>query len=184
MTDQEIIALYWARDEQAIRQTQAEYSSALYSLSFRILGSHEDSQENENDTYLKTWNSIPPVRPRSLFAYLMKICRNGALSKLKRSRAGKRSTELIHLTRELEECIPDSRIEEQLRLKDLSEALNRFLAGLSREARAVFLARFFEAGSIPEIAENFGLSEGNVRTILWRTRKQLKRCLESEEIWV
>ncbi len=184
MTDQEIIALYWARDEQAIRQTQAIYSDALYGLSFRILGNHEDSQENESDTYLKTWNSIPPVRPQSLFSYLMKICRNGALTRLTRSRAKKRSAELVSLTKELEDCIPDNRFEEQLSLRALSEALNRFLSGLSREARAVFLSRFFEARSIPEIAEDFGLSEGNVRTILWRTRRQLKKHLESEEIWI
>ena len=73
--DDEIIELYWKRDSKAIEETQTHYGEKLGRLSFGILENREDAQECVNDTYLRTWNSIPPTRPQFLFAYLAKICR-------------------------------------------------------------------------------------------------------------
>ena len=73
--DDEIIELYWKRDPKAIEETQTHYGEKLGRLSFGILENREDAQECVNDTYLRTWNSIPPTRPQFLFAYLAKICR-------------------------------------------------------------------------------------------------------------
>ena len=75
MEDQAIIELYWNRDEAAIRETDAVYGNKLQSLSEHILDSREDARECVNDTYLKTWESIPPERPNFFFAFLSKICR-------------------------------------------------------------------------------------------------------------
>lgn len=60
--DDEIIELYWKRDPKAIEETQTHYGEKLGRLSFGILENREDAQECVNDTYLRTWNSIPPTR--------------------------------------------------------------------------------------------------------------------------
>ena len=57
--DDEIIELYWKRDPKAIEETQTHYGEKLGRLSFGILENREDAQECVNDTYLRTWNSIP-----------------------------------------------------------------------------------------------------------------------------
>lgn len=62
--DDEIIELYWKRDPKAIEETQTHYGEKLGRLSFGILENREDAQECVNDTYLRTWNSIPPTRPQ------------------------------------------------------------------------------------------------------------------------
>lgn len=63
MEDQDIIDLYWQRDQQAIHETAGKYGGFLWNIAWNILRSHGDAEECVNDTYLRTWNAIPPARP-------------------------------------------------------------------------------------------------------------------------
>ena len=51
VTDQQIIDLFWNRNEDAIAATDGAYGRKLRGLSHRILQSLEDSEEVVNDTY-------------------------------------------------------------------------------------------------------------------------------------
>lgn len=82
MEDSQIIALFWAREEEAIAQTHAAYGRKLFCLSERILGSRQDAEESVNDTYLKVWNLIPPQKPRFFYAFLASICRHLSFHRL------------------------------------------------------------------------------------------------------
>ena len=75
MKDEQIVGLYWDRNEDAIRQTQLKYGSYLSKVADNILANLEDSQECVNDTYLAGWNSMPTNRPNVLSTYLGKIIR-------------------------------------------------------------------------------------------------------------
>lgn len=74
MTEKQIIDLFWNRNEDAIAATDGAYGRKLRGLSGRILRNPEDSEEVVNDTYLKTWNSIPKARPQYFYAYIAAIC--------------------------------------------------------------------------------------------------------------
>ena len=105
MEDDKIIALYWARKEEAISETDRKYGSYCRSISFRILNDKEDSEECVNDTWLHTWNAIPPGKPEFLAGFLGKIVRNLSISKYRAGHAQKRgSGETQALLDELEEC--------------------------------------------------------------------------------
>ena len=75
MQDEQIVALYWDRKEDAICQTQQKYGAYLSKIAYNILADFEDSEECVNDTYLKAWNSMPTHRPSVLSTYLGKIAR-------------------------------------------------------------------------------------------------------------
>ena len=60
LSDEEIVALYWQREERAIEATDVKYGKYLYTIAYNILRDGLDSEECLNDTYLGTWNSIPP----------------------------------------------------------------------------------------------------------------------------
>ena len=77
MEDDKIIALYWARKEEAISETDRKYGSYCRSISFRILNDKEDSEECVNDTWLHTWNAIPPGKPEFLAGFLGKFLLRG-----------------------------------------------------------------------------------------------------------
>ena len=98
MEDEKIIDLYFARNEDAICQTEAAYGRKLFSLADRILHDAQDSEESVSDTYMKTWETIPPKRPAYFYAYLAKICRHFALGKLDWKAACNRKGEVVSLT--------------------------------------------------------------------------------------
>ena len=106
--DKTIIEMFFSRDEKALQETEQKYGKNLSYLAYHILRNQEDAEEAVSDTYLNAWNSIPPQKPLSLFAYLAKLCRNNALDKLDRKHAQKRNAEIVALSEEMEMCIPDN----------------------------------------------------------------------------
>ena len=83
MEDEQIVTLYWNRDETAIQETQAKYDRYLTKIACNILADMEDSRESVNDTYLAAWNSIPPQRPSVLSAYLAKLTRRISIDRFR-----------------------------------------------------------------------------------------------------
>ncbi len=90
MEDKQIVELYWQREEAAIRETEQKYGKYLTQIAYNILADWEDSLESVNDTYFKTWNSIPPNRPEPLGPYLRKIIREAAIDRYRRKHRQKR----------------------------------------------------------------------------------------------
>ena len=184
MTDSQIIALFWERNEDAIQETDAVYGRRLYAISDKILHSHQDAEESVSDTYMRAWETIPPQRPNYFFAYLAKICRNCSLSRLQWNSAAKRNAEVVSLTQEMENCIPDRSYERKLEGEEIGRVLNAFLDSISLESRLIFMRRYWYTDSIAEIAARYSISEGKVKTQLHRTRNKLQLFLSKEGIYV
>lgn len=182
VTDEQIIELYWKRDEKAIKETNAVYESYCYSIANNILHNYEDSEECVNDTWMKAWNTIPPQRPNYLRIFLAKITRNLSLDKYRAKTANKRGgSELSIILDELEESIPSStNVEHDVLEKELIQTINCFLHSLPSRNCDLFLRRYFFAEEIGSIARRYGMRESNVFVILSRTRKGLKDYLAKE----
>lgn len=182
MEDHDIISLYFARNERAILATSEKYGGYCGSIAMNILSSHEDTEECLNDTWLRTWNSIPPHRPNILRVFVGKITRNLALDKYKARNAEKRAGgEFAMSLEELGECIG---VSEEKESAEIGASISRFLHAQPKETRSVFVCRYFYCDSIADIARRFGMSEGKVKTLLFRTRSKLKIHLEEEGITV
>ena len=109
MEDNAIVELYFARSEQAIRETEQKYGAYLNTIAENILHLPEDAEETVSDTYLAAWNAIPPTRPRVLRHFLSRIVRNKAFQRYGYLTAAKRSAETEVLLSEIEDCLPDGR---------------------------------------------------------------------------
>ena len=79
MTDKEIVSLFFNKDDNAISVASEKFGAYCKKIAMNILGNNCDAEECVNDTFLKTWNSIPPQNPENLSAYLGKITRNISL---------------------------------------------------------------------------------------------------------
>ena len=109
---------------------------------------------------------------------MAKIIRNISINRYDRNHAAKRHGVQV-VFEELEECLGDYETpEEQYEAGCLREVLDRFLAGLSEEKRVVFLRRYFYTDSIAEIADRMQMSEGKVKSMLFRLRAQLAEVLK------
>lgn len=182
MDDKEIISMYFTRDENAIKETDCAYGKQLSRLSFGILKNSEDSKEAVDDTYLKTWNAIPPQNPVHFYAFIAKICRHICFGILDYQKAQKRNFETVSLSEELENCIPDKLSDTEMRDEVIADILTAFLGGLSKDSRLIFLRRYWFCDPICEIAARYNISESKVKTSLHRARKRLKVYLEREGI--
>lgn len=182
MDDNQIIALFFDRNEDAIRQTDSVYGSRLFRISQNILRCQEDAQECVSDTYLRTWNAIPPTRPNSLFSFLARVCRNLSLTRLDWAMAAKRKAEIVALTQEMEQCIPDSRRDSSMEAKELGRILNAFLKTLPKENQMIFVRRYWFGDSLEEIAQRYGIPESALVARMHRIRKKLATYLKKEGI--
>ena len=182
MEDLKIIELFFERKECAVAETERKYGRYLSKIAYNILFDTEDSEECVNDTYMKTWNIIPPQKPKVLSTFLGKITRHLAIDVFRKKHAEKRvNSEFVLSLSELDECIPDNlSAETAFEEKELSESINCFLSSLSKENRDIFVCRYFYSDSIKDIASFFGTSESKIKSSLFRSRKALKEHLEKE----
>ncbi len=174
MDDKTIIQLYWDRDERAVTETDSKYGTFCCRIAENILGNKEDAKECVNDTYLKTWNAIPPQWPKVFHAFIGKIVRNLAFNRYNSQRTVKRGGGQINIAlEELEECLPDKSADLSKTESDLSEAVNTFLGTLSRKNRQIFVLRYWYTENTGYIAGVMNLTENNVSVSLNRMRKKL-----------
>ncbi len=181
MDDRQLIELYFARDESAIKLTADRYGKYCFAIANNILASREDAEEIVNEAYLRAWNSIPPQRPAVFRLFLARITRNLSLNRYEKRNAKKRGGEAELALEELAECtVGTVNIEGELMEHELKKTINAFISGLPERERAIFLRRYFRFESNAEIAERFGVSVNNLAVALSRTRKKLMKHLEKE----
>ena len=182
MNDLGIIELYFARDELAIKETDAKYGRLCHSIAYNILNSYEDSEECVNDTYLGVWNAIPPTRPNNLMAFVSRITRNLSLKRLESQARQKRSQSVFVSLDELAEILPDESIADGVSDEDVGALISTFLRGEREEIRNVFIRKYYFFDSIGEIARRYGFTESKVKNMLYHTRVKLKEFLIKEGV--
>lgn len=180
MDDRRIIELFWQRSEQAIEAAEEKFGAICRGIAWNLLRSEQDAEECLSDTWHTLWETIPPQRPEKLTAYTAGITRNLAMKRLTARNAAKRACLTVSFE-ELNECIPSSQtVEQVMEGRELTRVMEEFLWTLKPEDRNMFLRRYWFFDSIREIAGRFGVSEGKVKTRLYRIRKSLKEYLEKE----
>ena len=183
MDDAEILELYFMRSEAAVQETRIKYGKLILDIAMRILNSAPDAEECENDTYLGAWSAIPPKRPSNFMAFLAKTARNLALKRYHFVNAAKRSPRAAISLSELEECISEGSGQEFYSDGELASAINDFLGSLKDESRRVFMLRYWYFASISEICDKCRISKSKAESMLFRTRKKLKKFLEERGLY-
>ena len=183
MEDAAIIGLYWARDERAISESDGAYGAQCRRLSQNILNSREDAEECVNDTWQRSWDTIPPQRPNSLRAYFLRITRNLSLDRWRKRTAEKRGGGIELLLGELEDCLPAApSAEEFSEAGETARIIDRWLQALSPADRKAFLRRYWYGQRVDEIAAQAGCSPNSMTKRLGRLRAGLRLTLEQEGI--
>ena len=182
MEDSQIIALLFERSEQAIRVLQDKYGNLCRSVASNILPDIRDVEECISDTYLRVWKCIPPQHPDRLDSYVARVARNAALDRHDYNRAFIRNSSLSLAYEELELVLPshDSGVDAIA----FRTFLNQFLRSQKKDARIMFLRRYWYGDSIRQIAAAFGCGEEKVKATLFRIRNKLRDAMIKEEIYL
>ena len=182
MPDEDIIDLYWKRDERAIAETDRKYNHYLYTIAYNILHNDPDSEECLNDTYLGTWNAIPPAKPSVFQIFLSRIMRNIAVVRYKRNTADKRvPSEMTVSLDELRDYIPYTEsVEHDYAVYQISRLLSRYLRSLPERRAFIFVCRYYCSDRIEDIARMLNISESTIMRELRTIREGLKALLVKE----
>ena len=183
MEDEQIVNLYWQRDEAALQETELKYGSFCRGLAYNILSSHEDAEECVNDTWHKAWNSMPQERPGLLRAWLGKVVRNLALDRWRRSHAQKRYNGMDILLSELEDCVPAlESVESMVDAKELGHVISAWLQKLPEADRVLFVRRYWNGEALNALAKDQGIPAAKLAQKMYSLRQNLKKVLETEGI--
>ncbi len=181
MDDNSIIELYWQRDQTAVEHTSEKYGSYCGRIAMNILDDARDAEECVNDTWLRTWESIPPQRPDCLRAWLGRITRNLSLNRFAANRTTKRgSGQAVLALHELEDCVSGQESSDDERI--VVQAIDEFVRKLRPRERQLFVLRYWQLEPVAGIAARCAMSVSNVTTVLYRLRKQLRTHLEQKGI--
>lgn len=187
MEDTEIIDLYWQRDQRAIDETHGKYGGFLAGIAWNILRSHSDAEECVNDTYLRTWNAIPPARPSAFRAWLGRIVRNlssGPLEAEPHRQTGAGTAWRCCWGSWMTVCRSPTEPRKTMEDQEIASLISAFLRRQSPESRIIFLRRYWYGQSVADIAAGMNCGEGKVKSSLFRTRKALRTYLEQEEVFL
>lgn len=186
LTDEQLVELYWQRNENAIKETEIKYGKMLFCIAYNILQDKSDCEECQNDAYLCFWNRIPPTRPASFRAFISKIIRDIAINKYNAKMCKKRiPSELTDSIEELCDMLheDDTPYEEYLS-EELGKLISNYVRGLSKRRHYIFIGRFYFGNSMQQIAEELGISIATVQRETIKLKKEMKAYLEKNEVYV
>ena len=185
MDDRQIIELYNQRDENAIKETSDKYGNYCFSIANNILVCKQDSEECVNDACLGVWNTVPPATPNPLLTYVLRIVRNLSLSRYRYNKATKRNGHYNLSLEEIADCVPsDKTVDEEIEVKELTDALNAWLKTLGEENRYIFIRRYWYMDEVKFISQSLSLSDAAVYLRLERMKKNLTKYLSERSFLI
>ena len=159
------------------------YSSPIYRLGLRMLGTPQDAEDVLQNTFLSALTHLPKFEGRSsLSTWLYRIAANEALM-LIRKKKPEINMEDVQAGENDEDLLPTRFVdwsalpEDELLSGEGKKALDSAIETLPESMRIVFLLRDVEGLSIKETADALNLTETNVKTRLLRARMLLREQL-------
>lgn len=186
IADEQIIELYWQREERVIQETDKKYGKLLFRIAYNILHDRCDCEECQNDTYLGVWNAIPPARPTAFSAFIMQIMRRIAINRYKEKTSKKRiPSELTISMDDLNDSLHSSEtVESEYESEEVGRLVSNYVRGLSERQRYIFIDRFYLAESTETIAKDLSISVPTVYREIEKIKQGLKLYLERNDVCI
>ncbi len=184
--DETIVELLFNRKEIALYHTSEKYGKEIRRIAYNILRNNQDSEECENDTYLEIWRTIPPTRPNSYHAFILKLARNISINAMRiKTRKSIIPAEVIISMGELEETLAGGETpDKEYLIKEIGKLVSEFIKTLSGDMQYAFIDRYYFSTPVSEIAEIMGKSESWIHRELKRVREELRKYLEKNGVYV
>ena len=184
LTDEQIIDLYWQREERAIKETDDKYGSYLYRIAYNIVHDQCDSEECQNDTYLGVWKAVPPNRPLVFPAFLTQIMRRIAISRYREKMSKKRiPSEFTLAMEDLTETLHDeATVESELESIEIGRLISDYVKGLPDKQQYIFVARYYMVEPVSDIAKDLRINGSTVYKQLDKIKQGLKIFLENKGV--
>jgi RNA polymerase sigma-70 factor (ECF subfamily) len=174
VTDDELMVRGAAGDDDAFRVLVERWQGQILGFLTRSLASESEAEDVAQETFVRMCRNAGSYRPEGRFAsWLFRIAGNLLRSRLRRRK-------ILRFIRfdPTEHDLPDPpRVEEDLRRRELREALGRALERLPERQREAFVLRYDAQLSHADIAGELGTTISAVETLLHRAKLALREHL-------
>lgn len=140
----------------------------VYSYLIKMGASKEDAEDTIQETAYKFLQYIDSVKINNLQSWLFKVAINHYYDKTRKSTKRKNILLKFNFQELFDEETPEKVVLHGELQKDIHTMMNR----LKPKYRQLLLLKYSTGLKIKEIAELYNMSEGSVKTILHRARKQ------------
>ena len=156
---------------QEFKQRFMPFHRLLYRVAFHLTGNVQDAEDLLQDTYLKLWQKRDDIREEAVNqAYLVTLMRN-LLRDQQRLKHIDSSAELRN-----ELSPPNERsLEGQIAARDEASQMKSLINQLPKRDKEIIRMHLMEERTYDEIEQDTGLSQGNIRIIVMRTKQKLKQ---------
>ena len=174
-----------AGDTEAFDELVTRYRTRVFSMIYNMVHSEQDAWDLAQDSFLKAWKSIKRFRGQSSFyTWIYRIVMNVTIDWLRKKHvkgAGAEFDDAIEL-REIDpasKTVPKTEAlpYETMQREEIRGRIDKAIAQLSLDQRAVILMKEIEGMQYHEIAEALGCSIGTVMSRLFYARKKLQNLL-------
>ena len=179
-SNEELLNRCRQNDESALRELLSRHERPVYGLLYRMLGSHEDSEEALTDVFVKVWKKAGSFRGASKFTtWLYRIASNTARD-FRRSRKARLEVTVEDAIISDACIVGDAADDPQMVLINTDEAarIEKALWRLSEDDRRLVTLYHFQELSLEEISEIVGINRTNLKVKLFRARQKLRVYLE------
>lgn len=178
-----LIELTRQGDLNAFNRLVLSYQDRVFRQAVWMLGEAETAQDITQETFLLAYQKLSSFQDGSFRAWLLKIATRLCLDELRR-RKRRKNLPLEPLNLEGEEIDwadwmidPAESPEAAAERADLRQKIEREIAALDPEFRAVLILVDLQAMDYAEAAESLGIPIGTVKSRLARGRVRLRRLL-------
>ncbi len=173
--------------EAGLSAARDAYGALVRRIIANVLTDPGEREECFADVWIRLWQTVPPMEPDSLCAYLCRIARNAALDRYRSAHAVRRDQNRLDFLPDAElsgivDPAADSDPARAVETGVLTAAIEVFLDTLSADDRRLFVLRYWFFDPVTSIARACGVSENRVSVRLCRIRKRLRAYLEKEHI--
>ena len=162
-------------DAREFKQRFLPHHRLLYRVAYQLTGNAQDAEDLLQDLYLKLWQKRDDLPDEAMKeAYLVTMIRHLFIDQRRQKRLDD-SAELKN-----EEGPPDERsLDQQIDSKDEARQMEGLINELPERDGRIIRMHLVEDRSYEEIEQDTGLSQGNIRIIVMRTKKKLKQQFQN-----
>lgn len=146
------------------------FKKRIFSVAYGFFREREEALDITQEVFLRLWKMRKRIESKDIEAWIMKVTKNVCIDHY---RARKR--------RELKERVEGILKVENERREALKESLERALLLIPERQSFAFSLRFFNGMKLSEISEIMGISEGGVKSILFKAINNIKKIIKDKE---
>ena len=136
-------------------------------MAYSLLRNVADAEDAVQETFVKLWRDYARLDEDKVQAWIMKVCRNTCLDRIRRLRQS------VEIHEEHFETDESQRPDTNLSMEQASGYLHQLITLLDEPGKSLVVLRDLHEHSYEEIAEIMGLTLTQVKVYLYRARKKL-----------